>query len=154
MMICTTESAKKNFLVNKVKSYQVRPGFCCLFIIHFIKCQRCWLAENVKRHFVVFLCDAGMIMSGNQPVTWPSHTLEITGWRAGVQSLIARFMGPSWGPSGAVMTQLGPMLALWTLLSGIDNGLIDTETKSLHSSLIIRLRLLQYLPSDIHHCRA
>ena len=27
-------------------------------------------------------------------------------------------MGPTWGPSGAVRTQMGPMLAPWTLLSG------------------------------------
>ena len=32
---------------------------------------------------------------------------------------IARFMGPTWGPSGADRTQVGPMLAPWTLLSGI-----------------------------------
>ena len=31
---------------------------------------------------------------------------------------IARFMGPIWGPSGADRTQVGPMLAPWTLLSG------------------------------------
>ena len=34
-------------------------------------------------------------------------------------SLIARFMGPTWGPSGADRTQVGPMLTPWTLLSGI-----------------------------------
>ena len=34
-------------------------------------------------------------------------------------SLIAWFMGPTWGPSGADRTQVGPMLAPWTLLSGI-----------------------------------
>ena len=30
---------------------------------------------------------------------------------------ISRFMGPTWGPSGAERTQVGPMLAPWTLLS-------------------------------------
>ena len=33
-------------------------------------------------------------------------------------TLIARFKGPTWGPSGADRTQMGPMLAPWTLLSG------------------------------------
>ena len=33
-------------------------------------------------------------------------------------SLIAKFMGPTWGPSGADRTQADPMLAPWTLLSG------------------------------------
>ena len=32
--------------------------------------------------------------------------------------LIARFIGPTWSPSGADRTQVGPMLAPWTLLSG------------------------------------
>ena len=42
-------------------------------------------------------------------------------------SLIARFKGPIWGPSGADRTQVGPMLAPWTLLSGLvskDNSLL------------------------------
>ena len=34
-------------------------------------------------------------------------------------SLIARFMGPTWGPSGADRTQVGPVLAPWTLLTGL-----------------------------------
>ena len=33
-------------------------------------------------------------------------------------ALIARFMGPTWGPSGAETTQVGPMLVPWSLLSG------------------------------------
>ena len=32
--------------------------------------------------------------------------------------LIARFMGPTWGPSGADRTQVGPVLAPWSLRSG------------------------------------
>ena len=36
----------------------------------------------------------------------------------GKTTLIARFMGPTWGPSGADRTQVGPMLAPLTLLSG------------------------------------
>ena len=34
-------------------------------------------------------------------------------------ALIARVMGPTWGPPGDDRTQLGPMWATWTLLSGI-----------------------------------
>ena len=41
-------------------------------------------------------------------MTWTSHCIE---------ALIARFVGPTWGPSGADRTQVGPMLAPWTLLS-------------------------------------
>ena len=35
-----------------------------------------------------------------------------------MSTLIARFIGPTWGPSGADRTQVGPMLAPRTLLSG------------------------------------
>ena len=35
-----------------------------------------------------------------------------------IDFLDARFMGPTWGPSGADRTQVGPMLAPWILLSG------------------------------------
>ena len=31
---------------------------------------------------------------------------------------IAKFMGPTWAPSGSCRPQMGPMLAPWTLLSG------------------------------------
>ena len=35
-----------------------------------------------------------------------------------MSTLIARFMGPMWGPPGAARTQVGPVLATGTLLSG------------------------------------
>ena len=36
-----------------------------------------------------------------------------------IASLIASFMGQTWGPSGADRTQVGPMLAPWIMLSGV-----------------------------------
>ena len=38
----------------------------------------------------------------------------------GISSQIARFMGPTWGPPGSCRSQMGPILSLWALLSGID----------------------------------
>ena len=46
-------------------------------------------------------------------------TDEYIGNQKSIGTLIARFMGPTWGPSGADRTQVGPMLAPWTLLSGL-----------------------------------
>ena len=43
-----------------------------------------------------------------------------------VTTLIARFMGQAWGPSGADRTQVGPMLVPWTLLSGYMCSAIST----------------------------
>ena len=47
-------------------------------------------------------------------------------------SLIAWFMGPTWGPSGADRTQVGPMLTPWTLLSGLPwtSGISDMQQES------------------------
>ena len=59
--------------------------------------------------------------------SWWRHQMEtfsvlLTLWAANspVTStpLISWFMGPTWGPSGADRTQVGPMLAPWALLSG------------------------------------
>ena len=42
---------------------------------------------------------------------------HITESQCSLISLIARFKGPIWDPSGADRSQVGPMLAPWTLLS-------------------------------------
>ena len=44
----------------------------------------------------------------------PQHLILISLEEAG--ALVARFMGSSWGPTGADRTQVGPMLAPWTLV--------------------------------------
>ena len=55
---------------------------------------------------------------------------------------IARFMGPTWGPSGADRTQVGPMLAPKTLLSGksdrtlLNNNLTDSRLRETSYSVI------------------
>ena len=43
------------------------------------------------------------------------------GWRCSFvcRSQIAKFMRPTWGPPGSCWPQMGPMLALWNLLSGV-----------------------------------
>ena len=49
-------------------------------------------------------------------------------------TLIARFMGPTWGPSGADSTQVGPILAPWTLLSGFwRHALLDSVISFFHA---------------------
>ena len=53
---------------------------------------------------------------------WSYYACRVNSWdpfiHVSMTPLIARFMGPIWGPSGADRTQVGPMLAPWTLLSG------------------------------------
>ena len=48
------------------------------------------------------------------------HTVRPSLWSwcgSVISTLIACVMGPTWGPSGADRTQMGPILAPWTLLS-------------------------------------
>ena len=49
-----------------------------------------------------------------------SKDVQTNGWkdRYFIIPWIAKCMGPTWGPSGADRTQVGPMIAPWTLLSG------------------------------------
>ena len=44
---------------------------------------------------------------------FPCHDVMI------LATQIAKFMGPTWGPPGSCRPQMGPMLAPWTLLSGL-----------------------------------
>ena len=46
--------------------------------------------------------------------------------------LIARFIGPTWGPYGADRTQVGPMLAPWTSLFGMTH--YWTSVRSIYQS--------------------
>ena len=43
-------------------------------------------------------------------------------------SQIAKFMGPTWGPPGSFRPQMGPILAQWTLLSGISCSTSNSVT--------------------------
>ena len=69
-------------------------------------------------------------------------------FQASRASLIASFMGPTWGPSGADRTQLGPMLAPWTLLSGMTNN------SNLHNVGLFRLNnwMLSLKSFTSHNC--
>ena len=59
-----------------------------------------------------------------QAITWSnvdlsSVALALTGLQLLLTSLIAKFMGPTWGPHGSCRPQMDPMLAPWTFLSGM-----------------------------------
>ena len=47
---------------------------------------------------------------------WHNIPTHVAGWVLKIQ--IARFMGPACGPPGSCRPHMGPMLVLWTLLSG------------------------------------
>ena len=62
--------------------------------------------------------------------------------------LIARFMGPTWGPPGADRTQVGPMEAMWTLLSW-PFFMVNTVAKVWLVDKYIFLRISLLVPSFI-----
>ena len=53
-----------------------------------------------------------------QNTCFPVHCLCMKYSHGFIIPLIVRFMGSTWGPSGADRTQVGPMLATWTLFYG------------------------------------
>ena len=73
----------------------------CLSCTNPMKCFHNFTPENLSRKLRFVFKQA--------PYQYDSHKMV---------TLIARFMGPTWGPSGADRTQVGPMWAPWTLLSG------------------------------------
>ena len=86
---------------------------------------RCKTPARVVFDEIVFFKLVFVIINFKRPVqrcTTQHHQdawLQIT-----ATSLIVRFMGPTWGPSGADRTQVGPMLVPWILLSGITRVLV------------------------------
>ena len=58
-------------------------------------------------------------------------------------------MGPTWDPPGADRTQVGPMLAQWTRLSGIFTALYWCKSNKFGSQYAIR-RLQDIAPSHLH----
>ena len=60
----------------------------------------------------------------------PNHNKYIKNIK--ISTLIARFMGPTWDPSGADRTQAGPMLAPWILPSrnSLQNSRVEFPSSS------------------------
>ena len=74
-----------------------------------------WGGEKKGTLSTIFFCEGHFDMHYNSTVHCDSHCQSV--W-----SQIARFMGPTWGPSGSCRPKLGPILAPWTLLSGVWYG--------------------------------
>ena len=60
-------------------------------------------------------------------------------------SQIAKFIGPTWGPSGSCRPQMGPMLAPWTLLSGFT---CIAQNSTSRRARVHGVRKLQIYPSS------
>ena len=107
--------------------------------------QRLVRADTLEKLISSPLAPRGWNQPADSPYTWQN---------AG--SLIAWFMGPTWGPSGADRTQVGPMLAPWT---------VPSRKRFMTVSCLVfpsenRIRLVRvkrchcwtsYSPDDINH---
>ena len=97
-------------------------------------------------HIYIWSSTEQYVFQGNAKIgldTWKDISCNSTVQKLHSMSLIASFMGPTWGPSGADRTQVGPVLAPWTLLSGLSitidtKNLINTQDCSLISQGIIK----------------
>ena len=91
--------------------------FCLFAVWWIILCLGLFLALSlfslICSVFVVIICfDLFFVVS--------TAALELCVMQVSVLcSQIAKFMGPTWGPPGSCRPQMGPMLAPWTLLSGL-----------------------------------
>ena len=78
-----------------------------------------------------------LLPPSRQGTFWPIFKFWCVSYNTCTHTLIARFMGPTWGPSGADRTQVGPMLAPWTLLSGLFPQIINTNTSFIWRLLLV-----------------
>ena len=99
-------------------------GECCIFI--YTSCiKQSYIIKN--RYFEIYMMKyyilsvtveiAYVQLKKPYDKLWINFEMSRTWWYVHI-TLIARFMGPTWDPSGADRTQVGPMLAPWSLLSG------------------------------------
>ena len=72
-----------------------------------------WIVRFVMTHILQYKLAHGMYLKWT-----PCRFVECQWVNTIIPTPTARFMEPRWGPSGADRTQVGPMLAPWTLLSG------------------------------------
>ena len=93
-----------------VVSFHPFSGILCFYVFQPCSQNLRWYADyhRIAPVPVNYPRDIGGKLTSSKP----PH--EIYYW---VVPLIARFLGPTWGPFGADRTQLGPMLASLTLLS-------------------------------------
>ena len=68
-----------------------------------------------------------------------------------VDTLIARFMGPTRGPSGAERTKVGPMLAPWTLLSGTKDPSV-WKANIVTYNCMHQIKIVKMNPKKISFC--
>ena len=105
----------------------------------FIIDRKKWLHRKVKPFCIFFALRVGVYYPDTKPFSnwlwafpdnkvhganmWPTWVLSApNGPHVGPMNLairIAKFMGPTWGSPGSCRPQMGPMLAPWTLLSGL-----------------------------------
>ena len=77
--------------------------------------------SSISNKFGSFITELHPIKFSHQIKICPLSFIYHTQCRHDLTALshIARFMRPTWGPSGSCCPQMGPMLAPWTLQSGL-----------------------------------
>ena len=100
----------------------------------------CSLGSNWQ--YIITGLDNGLALNRGQAIIWTNDSLVnwhiyaslglngITPKDRGkwIISQIAKFMGPTWSPPGSCRPQMGPMLAPWSLLSGMILNRTDKTT--------------------------
>ena len=84
--------------------YKNKP---CYILYSFTKCSPCITQSNYLKYL--------QLTCQSSPWGWDMGCLL---WVKSVTQIV-KFMGPTWGPPGSCRPQMGPILATWTLLSGM-----------------------------------
>ena len=104
-----------SFILSPIKACLARPALSdswirCVTQLHCLEATELCMASLINSGPVGWHCQSFPIFSQLNN-TWLTHEGEVWG--------PTRFMGPTWDPPGSCRPQVGPILAPWTLLSGV-----------------------------------
>ena len=89
-----------------------------------------WQPSRWPQHAYMWLWRSARQLVNSFAVSYAPHSPRDRQTIESIASKIVKFMGQTLGPPGSCWPQMGPMLALWTLLSGISchSGCLEITT--------------------------
>ena len=128
---CVAYSQKAHKVYTKVKVAAVRFYICWVvssLMYHHIPTANAFLQTTIQQSFDTtrsVFCEILYIETPQSARKGAACEVKVCAlplpslsYSLSFQPQIAKFMGPTWGPPGSCRSQMGPVLALWTLLSG------------------------------------
>ena len=124
LMICCHHLVISNDKIKKINQYVFVCVHMCVYVVltrfisHYgviwVTIVVAGVMALIRRYEICKYHGAGRLAYNIRTRSAPTNARDISK----KTPQIAKFMGPKWDPPGSCRSQMGPMLAQWTLLSG------------------------------------